>query len=214
MVKYSSDVYPDGQYGLRNNHNVLVGPDLSWQVTPSLLAHAYYSYQQIYYDQSALYSSAGNGSFSPTTGTSYFVPWTAQTTDSVHTVGVAADWQVIKDVLKISFDYNLSYGDTAYALGDGGALIGGAITSPTTIAALNFQPLPDVTSMLNMIQIRGEYTFRPDMTVIFGYAFEKFNYKDFMYTAAPTQYANALLPGTLSPNAAIHVVGAGLRIRF
>ena len=139
---------------------------------------------------------------------------TANTTDSVQTFGLTTDWQVIRNVLKVSFDYNLSYGDTAYALGDGMALIGGSITSPTTIAALNFQPLPDVTSMLNMIQIRGEYTFRPDMTVIFGYAFEKFNYKDFMYTAAPTQYANALLPGTLSPNAAIHVVGAGLRIRF
>jgi MtrB/PioB family decaheme-associated outer membrane protein len=211
MAKFSNDAYPGGQYGLRNNHNFSIGPDVSWDITPAISSHAYYTYQQIFYDQASLYVSGTN--YGPS-GTGYYVPYTANTTDSVQTFGLTTDWQVIRNVLKVSFDYNLSYGDTAYALGDGMALIGGSITSPSTIAALNFQPLPDVTSMLNMIQIRGEYTFRPNMTVIFGYAFEKFNYKDFMYTAAPTQYANALLPGTLSPNAAIHVVGAGLRIRF
>jgi len=61
-----------------------------------------------------------------------------------------------------------------------------------------------------MIQIRGEYTFRPNMTVIFVTRSRSSTTRTFMYTAAPTQYANALLPGTLSPNAAIHVVGAGL----
>jgi hypothetical protein len=27
MVKYAKDVYPEGTYGLRNNHNLSVGPD-------------------------------------------------------------------------------------------------------------------------------------------------------------------------------------------
>lgn len=87
-------------------------------------------------------------------------------------------------------------------------------TSPATIAALSFQPLPDVKSILNVLQFRGEYTFRPNMTMVFGYAFEKFDHQDFMYTASPTQYANALLPGILVPNSSIHVVSAVLRYRF
>jgi MtrB/PioB family decaheme-associated outer membrane protein len=211
MVKYSNDFYPNDQYGLRNNHNIEVGPDVSWQITSAINAHAYYTYQQIYYDQSSLYVSGTN--YGPT-GTGYYVPWTAQSTDSVQTFGVTMDWQAIPDVLKISFDYNLSYGDTGYALGDGGALIGGVQTNPATIASLNFQPLPDVKSILNMLQLRGEYTFRPNMTMVFGYAFEKFNYQDFMYTASPTQYANALLPGLLVPNSSIHVLSAVLRYRF
>jgi MtrB/PioB family decaheme-associated outer membrane protein len=211
MLKFANDRYPDTTYGLRNNHNIEIGPDVSWQVTPAINAHAYYTYQQIYYDQSSIYNSGTNFGAG---GTGYHVPWTAKTTDSVHTFGLSVDWEAIKDVLKISLDYNLSYGDTAYALGDGMALIGGSITSPSTIAALNFQPLPDVTSMLNMIQITGQYKVRPNMTVIFGYAFEKFDYNDFMNIAAPTQYANAVLPGTLSPNAVVQVVGAGMRIRF
>lgn len=211
MVKFANDRYPDTTYGLRNNHNLEIGPDVSWQVTPAISTHAYYTFQQIYYDQSSLYTSSGG--LGPT-GSGFFVPYSTKTTDSVHTFGLSVDWQAIKDVLKISLDYNLSYGDTAYALGDGMVLVGGAITNPATIAGLTFQPLPDVTSMLNMIQITGEYKFRPNITMIFGYAYEKFDYSDFMYTAGTTQYANAILPGTLSPNAAVQVVGAGMRIQF
>jgi len=108
---------------------------------------------------------------------------------------VTADWKAIPDVLKFSFSYNFSYGDTGYALGDGMALIGGGQTSQTTPAALTLQSLPDVTSMLNMLSIRGEYTFRPNWTVIFGYAYERFSYKDFMNGQSSTEYAMHCSPG-------------------
>jgi MtrB/PioB family decaheme-associated outer membrane protein len=211
MTKFSHDSYPGTTYGLRDNHNFLVGPDVSWDVSAAVNAHAYYTYQQIYYEQSSLYTSGT--AFGPT-GTGYYVPWTNKTTDSVHTFGMTADWRAIPEVLKISFIYSFSYGDTAYALGDGMAMIGGGQTSQATLANLTLQSLPDVTSMLNMISVRGEYTFRPNWTVIFGYEFERFSYKDFMNNAGSTQYANAVMPGTLNPNDSIHVIGAGLRIRF
>lgn len=212
MVKFAKDRYPDSTYGLRNNTNLEVGPDVDWQVLPNLNAHAYYTFQQIYYDQASLYS--GGGTNYSATGGGYYVPYTTKTTDSVHTLGITINWKAIPNKLKFAADYNFSYGDTSYLLGDGMALIGGGITNPTTIAGLNFQPLPDVTSTLNMIQLRGEYTFRPGMTLVFGYAYERFSYQDFMYTASATQYANVLLPGMLNPNEAVHVVGAGLRYRF
>ena len=205
MVKYAKDVYPEGTYGLRNNHNLSVGPDISWQITPSLSAHAYYTYQQIFYDQSSIYISW-----------CYTFPWNAQTTDSVNTFGAKVDWQAIPNVLKFTFDYNLSSGDTAYAFGDSvfPALGSVATTSPTLVPSLVWKPLPDVKSTLNVVTLRGEYTFRPDMTVLFGYAFERFTYKDFMYFAGATQYANALLPGTVVPNDSVHVIYGALRFRF
>jgi hypothetical protein len=132
----------------------------------------------------------------------------------VHTFGLTSDWNAIPEVLKISFNYNFSYGNTAYAVGDGMAVIGGGQNSQTTLASLALQQLPDVTSMLNLVSVRGEYTFRPNWTVIFGYAFERFSYKDFMNGISPTQFANAILPGTLNPNDSVHVIGAGLRVRF
>ena len=88
------------------------------------------------------------------------------------------------------------------------------LTSQSTVAqVVQLQALPDIKSMLNMVSVRGEYTFRPNWTVIFGYAFERFTYKDFMNVSS-TRYANAIFPGTLNPNDSVHVVGAGLRVRF
>ena len=212
MVKYSSDRYPDSSYGLRNNHNLVIGPDVNWQVTPNLSAHAFYNFQQIYYEQSSLYESSTTA---PPTASQFVVPWSAKTTDSVHTAGISVDWKAIPDVLKLSLDYNFAYGDTAYALGDSVVFFGSTVTgSQITQANINMQPLPDVTSMLNMVSIHGEYTIRPNITLLFGYAYERFVYKDFMTGTSPTQYANILLPGTLNPNDSVHVIGAGMRIRF
>jgi MtrB/PioB family decaheme-associated outer membrane protein len=212
LVKFSKDVYPDGSSGLRNNHNLVIGPDVNWQVMPSMTLHAFYNYQQIYYEQSSIYQSSTTA---PPTASSFIVPWSAKSTDSVHTAGLSMEWQAIKDELKFSLDYNFAYGDTAYALGDSVTLFGASVAgSQITAANINLQPLPDVTSMLNMVSVRGEWTFRPNWTLIFGYAYERFTYRDFMTGIPSTQYANILLPGTLNPNESIHVIGAGMRVRF
>ena len=52
------------------------------------------------------------------------------------------------------------------------------------------------------------------MSVLFGYAWERFTYKDFLAGTSSTQYANAFLPGTANPNDSVHVVSAALRVRF
>ncbi len=210
MGKFSKDSYPASAKGMRSNYNAEVSPDVSWQATKSLTAHAFYTYQQIYYNQASQYSTGTVG----TGGTGALVPYNAQTTDSVQTFGVNVDWQAIPDLLKISLDGNLAYGDTAYALGDGMAVYGTAIVSGTTMAALNFQPLPDVKSTLITVNLHGEYKLRPNMSVLFGYEWEKFNYKDFMVGTPSTTYSNALLPGTLAPNASIQMAFAALRVKF
>ena len=52
------------------------------------------------------------------------------------------------------------------------------------------------------------------MTLIFGYAFERFTYNDWINGTGSTTYANALLPGTLNPNDSIHIFSVGMRVRF
>jgi len=208
MAKFSKDTYPSGSTGLRNNHNLVIGPDVSWQVTPVLSAHAFYNFQQLYYDQTMLYES------STTNPPTYVVPWSAKTTDSVHTVGVSLDWQAIPDLLKVGLDYNLSYGDTAYVLGDSVALFGAVAGSQLTQQTINLQPLPDVTSMLSLLTLHGEYAIQPGIALLFGYAWERFSYKDFQTNVGSTQYANILLPGTMNPNESVHVVSAAVRVKF
>jgi hypothetical protein len=216
VAKGAKDTYPSGNYGLRSNYNVSVGPDVSWQASTSVNLHAYYTYQQIYYNQSSIYQSPGAPATpAPTAGnTQYSVPYNAKSTDSVHTLGVNVDWQAIPDKLKIVFDYNLSTGNTAYAMGEGVVAYGGAITSPTFAPSIAMKALPDVKSMLSVISVHGEYTFNPKVTLFAGYAWERFTYKDFLTGTSATQYANAILPGTLAPNDSIHVLTAGVRMRF
>jgi MtrB/PioB family decaheme-associated outer membrane protein len=213
MAKAAKDTYPGSTYGLRNNNNFVVGPDVSWQVTPTLSTHAFYSYQSLQYEQASLYESSTTAALSATTG--YAVPWTNKTTDDVHTAGISADWQAIKDVLKITADYTFAYGNTAYAMGDSVVFLGSAVVSPVAptanAAIIN---MANDRSMLSLISIRGEYTIRPDITLLFGYAFERFTNKDPANGYAANTYANVILPGTSNYNEAIHVVGAGMRIRF
>jgi MtrB/PioB family decaheme-associated outer membrane protein len=215
LVKFSNDTYPRGSTGLRNNHNLVLGPDFNWQVMPGLSAHAFYNYQEIFYEQSSLYESNTTGA--TLTAGQFIVPWNAKTTDSVHTLGATLEWQAIRDELKFNFDYNLSYGATSYALGDSVAAFvapavgGGSLLTQQTI---NMQPLPDVTSMLSLLSVHGEYAIRPGIALLFGYAWERFSYKDFMTNVGSTQYANILLPGTMNPNESVHIVSAAVRVRF
>jgi hypothetical protein len=183
-------------------------PGQLWKPHADFSAHAYYTYQRINRDNASLYSS-GNAA---TTG--FFVPYTEKTKDSTQTLGVSADWAAIPDKLHLTLDYNLSYGDTAYVLGDGGALIGNAIASQITLAALNFQPMPNVKTTLNTVRLKGDYTLSSNMVLSLGYAYERFTYQDPMQSNATTQYADLMLPGTYTPNAAIHVVSTGIRFKF
>lgn len=172
--------------------------------------------QQLYFNQNSVYQSPGPPATpapSPT-NSQFSVPWNAQTTSSVTTVGAGASWDALPDVLTFGLDYNLAYGDTAYALGEGIVAYGRAITSPTFQPSITMQPLPDVKSLLSVISLHGEYTLSPKIKRFFFYAWERFTSKDFMMGTSTTQCANALLPGTLTPNESVQAVSAGLHIRF
>ena len=83
-----------GQYGLRNNHNFSIGPDVSWDITPAMnYACLLHVTSRSIYDQASLYVSGTN---TTAHGTGYYVPYTANTTDSVQTFGLTTDWQVIR----------------------------------------------------------------------------------------------------------------------
>lgn len=211
MVRFANDQYPDSTYGMRSNYNLSIGPDVSYNLGHNLSLHAFYTFQQIYFDQNSVYSRSPT-SLGPT-GTGYIAPWNLKTTDQTHTLGITVGWQAIPEKLKLTADYNFSYGDTNYAMGDGGYLAGGAV-SASNLANLVILPLPDVTAMMNSISLRAEYKFRPNVTLIGGYSYERFSYADYAWNVGTTQYVNAFFPGSLQPNFGIHTVGAALRYRF
>src|SRR5208282_3298423 len=181
MIKYDNDDYPQSTLGLRSNDSISLGPDLTWQPTDDLTLHGYYTYQRVFYNQNDVYWTP------PTCNANGFLmtaacngQWNGKTTDQVHTVGFEADWKAIPDKLKIKLSYNLSYGDTAFVISDGGALALGAPANASLVTA----PLPDVVSLLNSLNLRVEYNLRPDITLFAGDTLERLDYQDYAYNSS------------------------------
>jgi len=191
-------------FGLSNDHTLTIGPDLSWQPAPEATLHAFYNYEEIFRGQ----SGPGSTSAAPNNTTPANGNWTEKTNDQVQTVGLSGDWQAIPDLLKIGANYNLSYGDTSYLLGDGvTTAVGSGVNYLIT-------QMPNVKSTLNSIGIHGEYQVAPGMSVWLGYNFERFIYSDPTIGYAATTYGNALLPGDTNPSYAIHVIAMQFRVKW
>ena len=179
--------------------------------------HAFYNYQKIFFNSNSMVTNAtcnGNGTtLTAGSGCLNNGIWNQKTNDETHTFGASLDWQPIPDVLKVSVDYTLSYGNTSYTFADGGIY-----SFPTAgnvgTAGLFIQALPSTTGLLNSISLHAEYKIRENISLIGGYAFERFSYKDYAYAAGSTQFSNAVFAGDNKPNYAVHVVGAAVNFRW
>jgi MtrB/PioB family decaheme-associated outer membrane protein len=195
--------------GLRNSHDILVGPDLTFTPGKNLATHFFYTYQRIFRDNRSV--DTINPLLATSVGSTPY--YKNQVTDETHTVGVSSDLQVTPK-LKVGANYNFSYGDTTYNIFDGNTA-GYFLTSG---ANLNFAilPLPDNKSQLHSISLHGEYQFQPNMSLWVGYQFERFIYNDVAYTIPATgfDFGNALTPGEINPSYSIHVIGAAVRVKW
>ena len=210
MIKYDNDDYTRSTLGMRNNDSISLGPDLTWQPTDDLTLHGYYTFQRVYYNQNDVYWTTTTCNSNGSTMTAACNgQWNGKTTDQVHTVGFDAEWKAIPDKLTIKLGYNLSYGDTAFVISDGGSLALGAPANASLVTA----PLPDVVSLLNSLTLRFEYKLRPDVTLFAADALERLDYQDFASTSA-TIYSSSLLPGDNNPSYFINVFLMGVRYRF
>ncbi len=215
--KADYDFYPSSAMGLKSNNNFSIGPDITYEFSKLLSMHAFYNYQKIFFNSNSMVTNAtcnGNGTtLTAGSGCLNNGIWNQKTNDETHTFGASLDWQPIPDVLKVSVDYTLSYGNTSYTFADGGIY-----SFPTAgnvgTAGLFIQALPSTTGLLNSISLHAEYKIRENISLIGGYAFERFSYKDYAYAAGSTQFSNAVFAGDNKPNYAVHVVGAAVNFRW
>ena len=208
--KFYNNNYPNTVVGLTNSHNLEAGVDVAYQPTPEISAHAFYNFEEIFFDQRGLQS--------PSTPTAFNnVPWKAGTTNHVHTAGLEGTWQA-SDEWAFGANYNLSYGNTAYLIADGNGIIlaPGQRTGANlaTQALYNIVPLPDVKSLLNSVSIHAEWAFRQNMSLWMGYTYQRFISNDWLNSIPATQYGNGLLPGDANPSYAVHVVGVAWRYKW
>jgi MtrB/PioB family decaheme-associated outer membrane protein len=212
--KFYNNNYPNTIIGMTNTHNLEAGVDVAYQPSNDINVHAFYNFEEIFFDQ--------RGLAAPSSVPSATNPlWKAGTTNQVHTAGVEGTWQA-NDKLKVGATYNLSYGNTAYLIADGNGI--GIITAGpgqnntganlATQLLYNIVPLTDVQSIVNTIGIHAEYALAQNMTLWVGYTFERFVSNDYLNAISSTAYGNGLLPGDATPSYAVHVVGVSLRYKW
>ena len=205
-TRFANNHYASDVFGLTSDHTLSVSPDVTWTPLEGLNLHLFYSYEQIFRNDTGQISIA-NPVGAATLGT-----WTQSSRDNTHTLGFAGDWQATPD-LKFGVGYNFAYGDVLYSLADGLT----AAQSPILAnQALVIQPLPDVTSTLHSLTVHGEYNFTPRISLWVGTTFERFRYNDFALAAYtnPVQFGNYLYPGYGNPSYSVVVAGAAVRVRF
>lgn len=203
--------------GLRNEHNINVGPDVTFKPSQTVSAHLFYNFERVFYDV-GLVNSINPTSTSALGSTPYM---NNKTTDDVHTVGVNGEWQA-SPKLKFGANYNFSYGNTTINVTDGAtsAFVSGLNPNGTINSASNvfygIQALPDVTSQLHTLSVHGEYQFQPNMSIWAGYTFERLIYSDWAYDYGSSNalFGNALVSGEANPSYAVHVVGVALRVKW
>jgi MtrB/PioB family decaheme-associated outer membrane protein len=219
--KFDYDYYPTSALGLKSNNNISIGPDISYEPSDEWSFHAFYTYQQLFFNTNSLVTNAvcnGTGTtLTPGPGCTSNGTWNQKTDDQTNTFGATVEWRPIPDKLKFVLDYSLSYGNTSYTFADGGIYsFPTSATNPTPVATsgLYIQALPSTSGVLNSISLKAEYKFRPNISVIGGYAFERFTYKDYAYGVGATQFSNAIFTGDAKPNYSVSVVGVALAMRW
>ena len=208
--KFYNNNYPNTIVGMTNSHNLEAGVDVAYQATKDITAHAFYNFEEIFFDQRGLQS--------PSTAPTFNNPlWKAGTTNHVHTAGLDATWQAT-DEWKVGANYNLSYGNTAYLIADGNGIVlnAGQMTGANLATQLLYKivPLPDVKSILNSVTVHAEWDFRQNMSLWMGYTYERFISNDWVNGIPSTFYGNGLLPGDANPSYAVHVVGVAVRYKW
>jgi len=194
--QYNNDDFPNTQDGLQKSRNGNVTLDAGYTPNQKISFHAFGTYENYNYKQRGFYHPGFAGDLTPTTdriavfGDNW---WTQESEDNIYTGGAGADWNVIKDKLKVTVDFLTSHPITKTKPGSDG---------------LSFLPLPDLKTDLYRINVTAEYNIKKNMGVRFRYLFENFDTSDFARDLVTVDtLSNVILLGNGTPNYSDHVVG-------
>ena len=90
--------------------------------------------------------------------------WTAAPTDTVHSLGMSANWQVQKDVLDLALDYRFTHGTGEENLYSSG------------VSGISSEDLPDNKIRQHHLTMKGEYQVNQDLRI--GVNYQYFRYEE------------------------------------
>jgi MtrB/PioB family decaheme-associated outer membrane protein len=201
MGRYYNDDYPKTLFGITKDYAWEITPDLAYQVSRTLSAHLFYTYERIYYRLDNVVGPDGGGD-------PFF--WSLGTPNTVHTVGMSGDWQAT-DKLKLNATYVYQHGTTAF--NEIGLATGSLGTGPWDFNVIS---LPSNKTVLNSATLQAEYQWSQSTSIVMGYLYEQFSSADYLNVQAPTSpfYANEILGGDGKSNYNVSVITAAVRIKL
>ena len=198
MGRYVEDDYDSVRVGLKQSTNISSTLDINYNPNEMLSLYGFFSYEYFKNIQ------RGFRRFSNTQALALRDPannWKVKTSDDIYTVGTGIEWQVIKDKLEIGFDYTFS----------------NAITETNTKAGSNLSNLlvPDLTTSLHSLRLRGDYQLQRNIRLRLSYRYELLDTNDFaLDNVNESTIDDVLSLGNRSPNYNAHIIAVSVIYNF
>ncbi len=200
--------------GIKQDNNLTAGIDGNYRPAEGVNLHAYYTYEEIFYNNLGNGACSGSNTGACAGSVGYFQ--NKQTTD-VQTVGLSAEWQAT-DRLKLTGEYTFAYGSVMF-----GEFNGVFVGAPNQ----NYQNVinyPDDQTVMNALTVKGTYKLTENVELSLGGMYSMFYDKDWrdetcavVSTAGGCDSGKAisiLTPGYASPNYNVGAVMAMLKIKW
>ena len=205
--------------GIKSDYNLTVGIDGNYKPVEGVNLHAYYNYEQIYYNNLGNGACADSNAAPLCTGSAGY--FQNKYTSDVNTVGFNADWQAT-DRLKLGVNYTFSYGSVMFGQFNG-------VFVPLNTVTQTYQNVanyPDNKSIMNALSIKATYQLAPNMEFSVAGMYSMFvehNWQDNACTpilttglcsGPPGTSISILTPGYVSPNFNVAGVMASLKVKW
>jgi MtrB/PioB family decaheme-associated outer membrane protein len=197
-VTYSNDDYDDSELGLTGRKETRYMLDMSWVPRDDLNTYAFYSLE---YLESDVDGWDFRGFAKAADSVNPARRWSQDTQDRVHTFGLGAKMQLIRDRLDVAVDYLYARSDERNDMDVGAALTAGSF--------------PDAVTRLHNVRVGLDYTLRDNVTVRLGYLFEKFQASDWGYAnLTPASLSQVVVTGQDAPDYTNHLLTWSLLYSF
>ena len=190
-------VFPATCQGLTKADGQSYTLDGQWTPMQSLMAYAFYTYTEQGTDQNG---RAYTGTAKTTQGIDPTRDWVGKLTSSDSTFGLGLKFTPAKS--RVDYGAQFVFNDGKYAT---------SISGGSALGVLN--PVPDVRSKMNSLQLFAKWNYSKNITWRFNYWHQRQSTSDWAYdnTVAWTS-SNLLLTGQTSPNYTANVVGVSVAI--
>lgn len=189
----------DATIGLTGSSYLSGTFDVNYTTERNLSITGYFTAEQIMYQQTGY--ERGSAAILPGDPLDPTLLWDEDSTENTYTAGIEIAFAAVPDTLDVVFDASYSDSTISYDI--------------TAAAGLGVTPLPDLTSQLFSIGIRGDFHAADGITFRLGYRYEAFTVDDFALADVDEVIAPAVFGlGNGEPDYDAHIVAGSVVVSF